>query len=348
MNKNKWIRILLAGVIFCAFGIMFIPFLTPILMAALFAFALDPLVASYSPKRAPRRVPITLVLLFFFAATGLPLGLVIYRLTVSAKKIAQSGISNTPIFKSLEHFTHKVALGVDKVFERLQLEPLASTDPNEYVGKIGTWFVTKMADLASQAPEMILSLFIFSAALCYFLAESKNIRQSAARFSFVTKTELDQIIQVVQRSSYVTLVAQVLIGATQAIIVALGALLFGYSETIIIFVVTFCASLIPVIGASPVSILLALFSLMQGDVRATIGLAVVSIVAGTIDNILKPYIVSHSGDKELNPVIALVAIIGAVIVYGLPGLLLGPILTTLAHKIVPILFQDESTPEDPK
>lgn len=341
LDKNKLIRIILAAAIFCAFGVMFIPFLTPILMAALLAFALDPLVARYSPKRTPRKVPIALVLLFFFLMTFLPLGLVGYRLTVTTKKIAQTGFNNTSFFQAIQSSIVKSAEKIDEILIGMHVEPLSSSDPTEHVRKAGTWIVSKMADLVSQAPEMVLSLFIFSAALCFFLSESKNIRQAISGLSIVTKSELDQIIHVVQRSSFATLVAQVLIGGIQALIVALGALLFGYNEFILLFVITFCFSLVPVVGASPVSILLAIFSLAQGEIKSAIGLAVVSIIAGTIDNILKPYVVTYSGDDDLNPVIALIAIIGAIIVYGLPGLLLGPILTTLAFKIVPILFGDE-------
>jgi predicted PurR-regulated permease PerM len=146
---------------------------------------------------------------------------------------------------------------------------------------------------------------------------------------------------VVQQTSYITLVAHAIIGSVQSMIVAIGGLIFGYSEFLLLFVITFFTSLIPVIGASPVAIVLAVISLAQGEIKSAIGLAVVAIIAGSIDNILKPYIVSQSGDEELNPVIALIAIIGAVIVYGLPGLLLGPILTTLAFKIVPILFEND-------
>jgi predicted PurR-regulated permease PerM len=76
-------------------------------------------------------------------------------------------------------------------------------------------------------------------------------------------------------------------------------------------------------------------------VGSGIGLLVVAVVAGSVDNIIKPLIVSSGSEESLNPVISLLAIIGAVIVYGIPGLLLGPILTELTLKIVPILFSEE-------
>ncbi len=51
-----------------------------------------------------------------------------------------------------------------------------------------------------------------------------------------------------------------------------------------------------------------------------------------------PFVVNSGGADDLHPVLSLLALIGAIIVYGAAGILLGPILTQLALKIVPILF----------
>ncbi len=338
IDKNKYIRILIAGFIFSCFGVMFLPFFTPILMAALFAFALDPLVSRYGRKRSTRRVPILLILLSIFMLILVPITIVGYRLTSTATNLAASGLNNTEIYKSLESFVLTTSEKVNNLLAEMHINPISMPDQSEFIGKVGAWFVAFMAAMAGRAPELVLTLFIFSASLYFFLAESKKIRRAITGFQVVSDPELDQIIHLVQRSSYITLVATALIGSVQASIVAFGGMIFGYSEFMLLFVITFCTSLIPVVGASPIAILLALFSLVQGDIKGVIGMAVVAVIAGSVDNIIKPWVVSSSGDEELNPVIALIAIIGAVMVYGLPGLLLGPILTQLAFKIVPILF----------
>jgi predicted PurR-regulated permease PerM len=150
---------------------------------------------------------------------------------------------------------------------------------------------------------------------------------------------------VVQKSSYSTLVASAAIGALQASIVAFGGLIFGFKEFFLLFVVTFFTSFIPVIGAAPIAIILAVISLVQGEYLATVGLTVVALVAGSVDNIVKPLVFASASEESLNPIVSLLAIIGAVIVYGLPGLLLGPILTELTLKIIPILFEEQKEDE---
>lgn len=119
-------------------------------------------------------------------------------------------------------------------------------------------------------------------------------------------------------------------------IVAVGASLFGFYEFFLIFVITFTLSFIPVIGAAPMSFVLAITAFIMGNSGNGIGLLVVTLIAGSIDNIIKPYVVS-SKEAGIHPIIALMGIIGAIFVFGLPGLLLGPLLLQLGTELLPRL-----------
>lgn len=338
--KHRVVRIILTAIIFGLFAVMFVPFFTPLLMAALFGFALENLVTRYAPKRSRRSLPTLLILVSFFLLISLPIGIISYRVLGLARWVAETQFRESPVYHSLE----SLAASVSAFAERMMLL-VGATPPEggvmEFVPKAASWVLAYTGALAASAPEFLVSMFVFSAALYVFLTEARYIRATVSSFKILKETELDQIIRVVQRSSYTTLVVSAGIGAIQALIVALGGVFFGYKEFFLLFVITFFTSFIPVIGAAPVAILLALLSLVQGNYFSAIGLGVVALVAGSVDNILKPLAVASTSEESLNPVISLLAIIGAVIVYGLPGLLLGPILTELTLKIVPILFSEE-------
>jgi len=338
--KHRVVRIVLTAIIFGLFGVMFVPFFTPILMAALFGFALENLVSRYAPKRSRRGLPTLLILVGFFLLISLPIGIITYRVIGLARMVAEANFSESSLYHSLDSLGDSVSAFV----ERMMLV-VGATPPEggvmEFVPKAAAWVLAYTGALAASAPELIISIFVFSAALYVFLTEARYIRATVSSFKILKESELDQIIRVVKRSSYTTLVVSAGIGAIQATIVALGGVIFGFKEFFLLFVVTFFTSFIPVIGAAPVALLLSLLSVVQGNYFSAIGLAVVALVAGSVDNILKPLAVASTSEESLNPVISLLAIIGAVIVYGLPGLLLGPILTELTLKIVPILFSEE-------
>lgn len=340
--NRRIVRIVLTAVIFTLFGLMFVPFFTPILMAALFAFAFDGLVSRWGFKKSRRKAPTAIILLGFFSLISFPVTIVAFRIFALAKELSETRLENTSFYTSLEQIVATISTYVENIFRSLNATP-PEGGLMQFLPKAGTFVLGYVGNLASSAPELLIQLFVFSAALYFFLTESRFIRSTVSSFKLLSDREIDAILRVVKRSSYTTLVVTAGVGAIQATIVALGGVLFGFHEFFLLFVITFFTSFIPVIGAAPIAILLAAISFIQGNVFSGVGLLVVALIAGSMDNIIKPLIVASSSEESLNPVISLLAIIGAVIVYGLPGLLLGPILTELTLKIVPILFADEES-----
>jgi predicted PurR-regulated permease PerM len=342
--RHRIVRIVLTAVIFGLFGAMFVPFFAPLLMAALFGFALEGVVSKYGIKRSKRKYPTAIILLLFFFLISLPVGLVGYRLVSLASTLAQTNLQDTSLYHSLESLIMSIESFANRALAVVDASPPEGGVMNFLPG-VGAWILSYTAMLATQTPQILIQLFIFSAALYLFLTEATYIRMVVSSFKILKEGELDQIIRVVQRSSYITLVVSAAVGSVQALIVAIGGVFFGFREFFLLFVITFFTSFIPVIGAAPVALFLALLSLIQGNIFSAVGLTVVAVVAGSVDNIIKPLIVASSSEESINPIISLLAIIGGVIVYGLPGLLLGPILTELTLKIVPILFHEEEKEE---
>jgi predicted PurR-regulated permease PerM len=211
--------------------------------------------------------------------------------------------------------------------------------------KAAAWLLNLTTEMMSQLPQIVLGIFIFTAALYYFLTQSRSIRKTILDFDLLLPAQLDRIIFVVQKSSYVTLITTAVIGSVQASIVGLAAWFCGYHEFFLVLLLTFFMSLIPVIGAAPMAFILSALSFMQGDISSGIAMLITGVIAGSIDNILKPMMVSAQ-DEDIHPVISLVAVIGAVMIYGFPGLLLGPVLTQLSFRIIPILFIDPKFKEE--
>lgn len=340
LDPRKMVRLAFTAAVFGAFGLMFLPFWKPLLMAALFAFALVNWVDRLGNRRQ-RGLPALLILGGFSLVLVIPTLFVILRVVRSISSLRSDNVAQTSLYRSFEGLAAGWHRTLESVLAKAQLEVGDIPPPMEFFGKAAAWLVEQTTALAGNLPELILSLLVFAVALYFFLTEARRIRLFFIGLGVLDRDELDAIVRIVQRCSYRTLVASAAIGGVQALIVAGGALAFGYDEFMLIFILTFFASFIPVIGAAPIAALLALGSLAGGSLGAAAGLAVVAVVAGSVDNFLKPYFVSSGSDSDVHPVVALLAIIGAVIVYGIPGLLLGPILTELAVRIIPVFFHRE-------
>lgn len=340
LDLKKTARIAITGLIFLCFGFMFLPFWKPILMAALFGFALVDVVERFSYKKR-RGIPTLLILIGFCLILILPLLFIILRIANSVLSIKTENFSETSLYKSIEGLVYRVQESMENVMSKFNMDATELPQPLTILTKALSWLMNQTTVIAGNVPELVLALFVFSIALYYFLTEARSIKLAFVRMEILDRDELDQIITIIKKSSYRTLIASAVIGTVQGLIVAFGALAFGYHEFVLVFIITFFASFVPVIGAAPIAVVLALISLVNGSVGAAIGLIVVAVVAGSVDNLIKPYLVSSANESPVHPVVSLLAIIGAVIVYGIPGLLLGPILMELAVRIIPVFFYKE-------
>ena len=342
LTIQRIIRITITVVVFGLFAAIFVPFFKPLLMAALFAFALERLVSRFSLKKSSARyVPTLAILSVFFLVIASPLILIGFRLTTTIRGFTKAGLANSPLYRSVETLVHRAEVYVAYILQAFKIPEDSFSAPTDFLGQAGTVILASLANLAASAPELLLDLFVFSVALYFFLTEATWIRKTFSDMKILREKELAEIVRVIQRSAYATLVVSASLGAIQALIVATGGVVFGYSEFLLLFALTFFTSFIPVLGAAPVAVALALLSLAQGEISSMIGLLVVAAIAGSVDNVVKPFLVTAGNEESLNPVVSLLGIVGAVIVYGLPGLFLGPILMELALKIIPILFPEE-------
>ncbi len=336
-NRDRLVRVLITTVVLLLFASMFWPFFMPLLLAALFAFAFENIVTKYAAKYKSRPlVTVALVLMLCLFVVS-PIVLVAYKTVSTVKDSAAAGFQNSQIYKMTEEFATKISEKVHSVAKTFDLDTAQLPQLGDIIGRSSQNVAGYAGDILTSLPDRTLSLLVFLASLYYFLVEAKNIKKNFLHLNLLTRNEMNKLIEIVQKSSYITIVASALIGALQASIVATFAYFCGFKEFLILFVLTFIFSLIPVIGAAPVALLLAFLSFLQGNTGSAVILVVAGVVAGTVDNIIKPYIVSSSSD-DLHPVLSLLALVGAIIVFGAPGILLGPILTQLALKIIPILF----------
>lgn len=333
-----------------AFIILFLPFAAEILLAAIFAFAIEPSLGRWlQPRHLRWKTSVALILFGMFLVLALPVTLVAYRTYRYFVGIAQTGVQQSELYQKLVALKSAVAGLVNKLTQKLGLDVDLSGMLDEGLGSSVNAVVQYATALASNIPGLLISLFIFCAALYFFLAETRWLKSAFLRQKVLSAKEAQDLLTLFQKSSYSVVVISIIVAIIQASIVALGALIFQAGDLAVIWVTTFFFSFIPVIGAGPVALVLGAFQAILGNYGAAIGFLVVSIIAGASDNIIRPYLLSN--DQDIHPVLSLLSIIGAIILFGIPGLFLGPVIASVAIKIVPTLYGNDGITEgatDPK
>lgn len=342
--KHKLIRSILIGLVFSFFALTFWPFMKELLLAALFAFAFHDLSEKFLARKM-RRVYASLVVTFgvlLFIAS--PLIYVVLKTVSAIKDYTKDGIQNVPLYQITEKLLLDLNIYIASIADRLSLDASKLPDPVEFLSRYAGAIGTYTTSLLGKIPQLTLSIFIFFLALFYFLNSSEKIRSQFLKFDLLSEIETAKITTLLKHSSYLIFAISLLIAAIQAIIVTTAAYFCGFTDFFIIYIITFTFALIPMVGSVPVTAFLVLISSIQGNNTAVIVLVVAALIAGTVDNLLKPILLS-STKEALPPILTLITTIGAIIIYGPMGIFLGPILTQLALNIASIFRPDDNSGE---
>ncbi len=217
---------------------------------------------------------------------------------------------------------------------------LASVKP--HLGQVGNWLLARSAQIGSGVLELTLSLvFVF-----FFYRDGPRLSAFVLRLLHRLMGDraeyyLELVAGTVQR------VVNGVIGtaAAQGVLALIGFLIAGVPGAIVLGLVTFMLSLIPM--GPPLAWIPATGWLVW---KGEYGMAVFLGVWGTfvisgVDNVLKPYLISRGGNLPL--VIVLLGVFGGLIAFGFIGLFIGPTLLAVGYSLL-LDWSRNAVPQPPR
>ncbi len=320
-----------------------IPFLMPFLIAGIFSLGFDDFITRATTGwKIPRWLIIIFILFSGFALFWAPLTLATYRMV---------NIFHMPDSLNTSHISEQ--LGTLKVYtmELVQkiskLTGLDITSPiqdglESFVKKVGEIILSLSSNLIRSTPSIAFNGLVFSIFLFSLSIRPREIRSFVLKYSPLNELLTQKVIKNLKESCSLTLYSTFIIGLIQAGIVILGSLIFGEGDFWIVMPVTCVLAFIPVIGAGPMGFLLSVLAFIGNRIIAGIGMLVFSTVASTIDNILKPMLIGGK-DLKISPVLTFTCVVGAMITFGIPGVLIGPIIMNIFIRLGPLLIGEFSS-----
>jgi predicted PurR-regulated permease PerM len=115
--------------------------------------------------------------------------------------------------------------------------------------------------------------------------------------------------------------------AAQALVVMAGFLLLGVPGIFLAGGATFIFAWIPILGSLPVCLAAAVYLYFKGSLFKLVMMALVAIVAGLMDNVVRPIVLKGHGD--MHPLLALISIFAGIQMFGLLGVIFGPIVAAM-------------------
>ncbi len=329
VQKNRLVSAVLVLALL-AFTLSFLPFAPTIVVAVIFALGisywLDNIYIKYSPKKKKLVMTSIIMAALVLVGTTFTASVRLYNMTIGTEREETYNSlqeSKKLFFKKIEAARlalNEKGLNISPIREETLMKDWTKFAET---GVMST--LTRMGDFLSALTDFAINLMVFSIFLVIIVKRRKQILEMLSDTSLWGDLRLKKIYCKAQESGYGSVFTIFTVGMVQTLVMTIGASAVGFKEWPIIFIATFFASFFPVVGTAPVGLFLALISFFQGDVTAGIIMICIAGFAGMIDNILKPFMVAHTG-PQMNGFMALVGIVGAVILFGLPGLFVGPFL----------------------
>jgi predicted PurR-regulated permease PerM len=143
-----------------------------------------------------------------------------------------------------------------------------------------------------------------------------------------------------QRVGRSTLLGTVLTGLAQGVLAAIGYMITGVPEAAFFGAATAVASLLPGVGTLLVWVPAGVFLFLTGHpAMGVLELCWGSIaVVGASDYVIRPRLVGGHG--TMPSLLTFVALFGGVEVFGLSGLIIGPLIVSLSYAVLKIFAQD--------
>jgi predicted PurR-regulated permease PerM len=212
---------------------------------------------------------------------------------------------------------------------------------DEAIAKTGGFLATRVGGLLADIVVLLFQVFLTLFALFFFLRDADTIMSEVRRALPFEDLRRERMIRQTRDLIYASIACGVLIAALQGLAGGLLFALLGLAAPVFWGVMMAFLALLPFVGTWVVWLPAAIWLLATGQVIKGVVLAVLGLtIVGSIDNVLRPAILS--GRARMNGLLMFISLLGGVTVFGLLGLVLGPLVTA----IVSGLFDAYTGPSD--
>jgi len=192
-------------------------------------------------------------------------------------------------------------------------------------------YTSAIGDFIINLPSLLLQLLVVFLILFYSLRDGDQAFKYLRSLSPLNKETQAKFSQHFKDITKSVLVGQIVVGLIQGIIAGVGYFIFGVPNALLLTALTMIIGIIPIIGPWLVWIPIDIYLFGIGRMGAGFGLLIYGLLLiNWIDTIIRPIIVSRR--TQINPAIILIGMIGGLYVFGILGLIIGPLI--LAYVIL--------------
>jgi predicted PurR-regulated permease PerM len=301
-----------------------------ILLGTLLAFALQPPFERLQPRLGARWSALTVVAASVLTLAGTVGGLawlfVAKGTTLARESIASFGPGGLgqQVVTAIGQLTNRIGVSSDELSTRAR-----SAAESFAAG------AASVAEVLAAATASFALALLFATLSMHFILRNWHSVALLAQETFPLRPDYTaELLAEFRRVGRTTLLGTMGTGIAQGVLATLGFWVTGVPEPLFFGAVAAIASLVPPVGATLVWAPAGIVLIVVGHpAMGVIELAWGAVVVGLIpEYVLRPWLVGGSG--HLPSLVTFAALLGGVQAFGLKGLVLGPVLMSLAIAVL--------------
>lgn len=144
---------------------------------------------------------------------------------------------------------------------------------------------------------------------------------------------LERLLAIIENVLFASVLSSFAVAAVQGALGGIAFWIVGIPAPVLWGMLMMLAAFIPFVGAAIIWGPAAIYFLFSGNYTNAAILVFAGIfVVGTVDNVLRPILIS--GRVELNGLLVLISVVGGIGAFGLLGIVLGPVLIAVAVAVL--------------
>jgi predicted PurR-regulated permease PerM len=208
-----------------------------------------------------------------------------------------------------------------------------------YARSMASWFVREVGGFGILAVQFLLTIIIAAILYAYGESAAAGVRHF---FSRLAGPRGEEVVELAGQAIRGVALGVVVTALVQSILGGIGLAVAGVPFVGVLTALMFILA-VAQIGAAPIIFAAAAWMYWgQGETGWAIGLAIWAIIVGSMDNVLRPFLITRGGHLPLLLVFA--GVIGGLIAFGLVGIFVGPLVLAVSYRLLEAWVKEGGPP----
>jgi predicted PurR-regulated permease PerM len=195
-----------------------------------------------------------------------------------------------------------------------------------------SFIVSAATVIFKETTAFVLSLLITVFSMFFFFLDGEELLKTVSRWSPLPDEYDHRLFAKFRAVSYSAIVTTFIVILVHGLIGAIGFVIVGLPYFIPGILITVC-SLVPVVGSALIYLPVGIYLLLTGSIWQGVFILLWGAVAAfVIDNFLRMSLLH--GKAQINPIFVFFAIIGGTTLFGFWGVIIGPLVVSLAVTVM--------------